>query len=181
MLATETRQHLTCEVRQIDRLLPKGAARNIREFQEVVDQVSHPFRRLLDGAQRHPALVVQPVGVVLEEVAEPLDRGERAAQVVGDGVAERLELPVGSLGLRQGPIALGGPEREVLVEEQQAGQDLGQQRIRPGDFVDVLVGDRASARCDVCDVLDHDGGELGLTHEGPRAPPPAPLRAGGGS
>ena len=81
------------------------------EGEEVVDQGGHADGRSSDPGEVALGDVVELVARILEEgLAEPVDRAQRCPEVVGDRVAERLELGVGRrevLGDRLRPPDLG--------------------------------------------------------------------------
>jgi len=69
-----------------------------REAKQVVDEPAH-----LTGVVAHELQVLLRFGCELRRVLlqqdarEPIDRAQRCPQIVGDGIAESLELLVGSV------------------------------------------------------------------------------------
>jgi hypothetical protein len=101
---------------QVDRLAGQLGAADVREQQQVVDQLAHSV-----GGGQHPDQIVpgvtgQGVAVlVLQDLAEADQGLQRRAQVVGDRIAERLQLLVLALQLLL-------PDPPVLVLELLAPQ-----------------------------------------------------------
>ena len=120
---------------EVDPLAAQLAARDPRQRQEVVDQLGHPLRRVADPGQVAPALDVEPVAVVLgQRLAEPVDRAQRGAQVVGDRVAERLQLLGGMAAVgdvvcdrdtSDDRAVVIPPRPELDAEEVRAGEGAG--------------------------------------------------------
>jgi len=116
--------HLARERGQVEGLAAKLGAAQAREAQDGVDQPPHALRVGVDALE-----VVAGGGIgdgvrAPEQLAgEPAQRPQRLAQVVGDGVGERVQLLVGQLqplGLRSrerlGPLDGG----DVVVRPQHA-------------------------------------------------------------
>ena len=92
------------EVHGLHRKLPTAHA---RELQQVIDELSHPLRGDANARQQVLAVVVEHCLIVLDErLAEAVNRAQRGAQVVGDGVAERLQLFVGRLNFEGVPFQI---------------------------------------------------------------------------
>src|ERR1051326_543504 len=85
-------------------LLPADAGKG----KEVIDELSHPLRVCAGDTQVPFALLGQPGRVILlQHSGEPVDRPDGRAQIVGDGIAERLQLLVSFLkpeGARPDPL-----------------------------------------------------------------------------
>ncbi len=122
---------------QVDVLPAQLALGDAGEEQQALDELRHVLRRLAHAAQVIAPLVVELVRVVLEEgLAEAVDAPQRGAQIVGDRVAERLQLAAGRLGgllgLRQRPlgalalgdVADGAGDEEAVHRLQGAQADL---------------------------------------------------------
>ena len=87
-----------------------GAAADLRERQQVVDQVAHPPRVDLDALERSPAIGIELVAVILlEDLNEAGNGADRRAQVVRHRVAERFELAVGR-------AQFGGAHLDAMLE-----------------------------------------------------------------
>ena len=83
------------EPAQVHVLLPHLGAGDPGQIEHVVDQLRHLLAGLPHAVEIAAAVVVQPVALtLLHRAAEALDPPERRPQVVGDGVAEALQLPV---------------------------------------------------------------------------------------
>ena len=109
-----------CQRREVDLLEVHLVPVEPGELEESVHQPGHVVGRSLDAAQVASAGVVQRLAVVLQQdLAEPIERAERRAQVVGDRVGERLELAVRRLELRRplGDAALevGGQTHDLAL------------------------------------------------------------------
>ena len=79
----------------------KFAARDLRQCQHVVDELRHLLRRFPHIGQILLAVVVELVGIVLEQrQAEAVDAAQRRAQIVRHRIAEGFQLLV--LGLELG-------------------------------------------------------------------------------
>jgi hypothetical protein len=64
-----------------------------REFEQPVDHGAHRLDARLDPLQRMTGIVGQVASqLVFDDRGEAVDRAQRDAQVVRDGVAERFEL-----------------------------------------------------------------------------------------
>ena len=116
------------------RLLHLGLS-DPREGQQVINQMTHPFRRFGNRRQMTEALFgKRGPGVFLQQVHEAQDVAQRGAQIVGNGITERFQFLVGGLQLHR------------------AFDDaLLQFRIEPADFIF-----RAFVFRDVTNVaLDH--------------------------
>jgi len=69
--------------------------RHPRKIEQIVDQVAHRLRRPPDSRQIIFPLVVELVRVIFQKgVAESVDASQGRAQVVGNRIAERRQLPV---------------------------------------------------------------------------------------
>lgn len=94
-------------------------AGDLAQAQDVVDERAHALGGPADAAQVVPAFRVQLVRVVLfENLAESVDGAQGLAQVVGHGVGEGLQLPVGGLQLgraRHHPLFQFGVELDDLL------------------------------------------------------------------
>lgn len=85
---------------QVHLLAAHLGARDARELQQIVDQLRHVRSACAHPREIMPALVIEPVGVVLEQrLTETVDGAQRGAQVVRYRVAERFELTVDRLEL----------------------------------------------------------------------------------
>ncbi len=99
------------------------AAGHLREPEQAVDELRHLVRRPPHPGEVAAPLRIELVGaVLLERLAEAVDGAEGRPQIVGDRVAERLELLVRGLGrLRRGLQGGGGLARlgDVLRDPEQ--------------------------------------------------------------
>ena len=175
-------------------------ARQPREAEEVVDELSHALALLADDVDVLARAGRERVPVILEEgERESVDAPQRGAQIVGDAVAEGLELAVGRRELGR---ALGDAALEVGVEAHDLGLlvealDLragahGREREDEADGVEIgerLVverGDEAHHAPVGRDDRDLDDVGWSVAAHAPvalferREPAAAPRRAGGG-
>ena len=80
---------------QVDRPILQVAAAQVREQEDVVDELGHPLASRRIPLQEVPALVVQITRVAGEQfLAKAVDGPERGTQIVRDRVAERLQFLV---------------------------------------------------------------------------------------
>ena len=101
-----------------------------REGEQVVDQGPHLLHVAQDDPEDALAFRVERGGILVEEdLAEGVDRAQRRPQVVGDRVAERLELRVGG-GER------GGTSAHTLLQLGVEGTDLLLGRLAHADVAD---------------------------------------------
>ena len=84
-----------------------------REGQQTVDHLSHLFRRLGDRRQM-PEAVLRKCwpGVLSQQFDKTHDMAQRRAQIMGDGVAERLQFQIGGFQLRR---ALADPSLQLGI------------------------------------------------------------------
>ena len=162
--------------RQIDRRALKFAARDLRQCQHVVDELRHLLRRFPHISQILLAVVVELVGIVLEQSeAEAVDAAQRRAQIVRHRIAEGFQLLV--LGLELGDelgaflrhlaggarfdrfefgaqqLLANAPRLVLELLAPDLRQHAGAQQIEVARFGDVVVGAGAKA-------LDHCGAVL---------------------
>src|SRR6266481_1404848 len=129
------------EAGEIEAVAVQLGARHTREHQEIVDQLRHVLRRVPDASEVFSSLRAEAVGVVLQEcLAEAVDAAQRTAELVGDRVAERLQLVTRAFG----PL-LGA--RQALLEALALG-DVARDLRRPDD-VSRSVANRRHCNRDV--------------------------------
>src|SRR5438552_9025777 len=156
------------EEAEVDAPVPDLRARHAREIQESVDEVAHPDGRPDDPLERVLARLAETVGAILRQrPAEALDAAQRRAQIVRDGVGERLELLVGdpelggALGDALLELVAGAPQRalllayllEHLVEGRDQRSDLVAARAQGAHRVVLLEGDPAGDSGEIEDRL----------------------------
>src|SRR3989442_1223882 len=183
-------RHLLRDLAQVHRPTLERPARHARQLEQILYQLGHVLRR---GAySRQVALGI--AGKVLREIvdqrlAEPVDRAQRRAQVVGHRIGERLELPVGHLQLRGalvhpvlelrveaqdlalGAAALLGLLRELRVRRLElpgAPIDLRQHVVERVDQRSHLVGAHLHGAAGIIALPDHLAGDLGDREDRPR-------------
>ena len=101
-----------------------------RQAEQVVDELGHALAGRPHAVKGAPAVVAERGGVVLEQhLAESVDGAQRTAQVVRDGVGERLELAVGGL-------ELGGPLAHAPLEVRVEGHEL-RFRVEPVEVAPI--------------------------------------------
>ena len=169
---------------QVERLGVHGQPAGVdpRGVEQLGDQPGHPVGVGLDRLEHQPLLVVgEPVPVAQQGRGEPLDAGQRRAQLVGDGGEQRGALglgPAAPLGVAQaehdGAHRLARPAPHVLRGDEQLAP--GGQHEQPlavpgaGDQALPRVGDlpprqplEVLQRQRLADVAadDVDGGEAG--------------------
>src|SRR5450759_1117622 len=116
-----------------------------RKREQALDEVAHVRGVLDDDVEEPCGLLIEAPAVVLDYYPrELLDRAQRRTQVVGDRVAEGLELPVQSLQFFFGPYPLGdipGDVRKLYrastLEPCRVRADLNPGRV--SFFVHMLV------------------------------------------
>ncbi len=142
-----------------------------RELEQLIDHAAHLVGAGLDPLQRVKRLGGRVVSqLIFEHAGEAVDRAQRGAQVVGDGVAESLEFAHGGFELRGplpdpqlelggqpaqlvlGTLALGyvperGERRGLAFPVDRDDAHLCRPRGRAGDDVDLarLAGDERKA------------------------------------
>ena len=109
-------------------------AADLRERQQIVDQLAHAARVDLDALEMASRRRVERGGVILlENLHEAGDGAQRRAQVVRHRIAERLELAVGGAQFR-------GPRLDAQLEIDAALLDLlGHGVERVGEPADLVV------------------------------------------
>ena len=125
----ELRGHLFGQRCHIHYLGANLRAASARQQQQVVDQITDAACRDPQMLQQRPTVVVQAILVVLQEhAAGPVDMAHGGPKVVGDRVAEGLELTIGRLELDGSfldtalelPLALGQSPNACQVAGSQA-------------------------------------------------------------
>ncbi len=133
------------------------------EGQQVVDELGHLRRAGPDDSEDPQPVLVQPGSMVLfQDPGKTVDGANGSLEVVGDGVAERLQLPVGGL-QGAGPLLHPGFQLRSPVPELSFG--FLPLRDVPGHPLD-LFGVPLLVEEDLGVDLDGDGGAVGPEHFG---------------
>jgi hypothetical protein len=99
-----------CQRAQVNPLRTEFNPADPAEREERIDEVAHRGGRLADTVERILPVVAQLAGTVLQkDLAESVDAPERCPEIMGDRVAEGLQLPIG---VRQ----FGGLALQVRVQ-----------------------------------------------------------------
>src|SRR5882762_7553162 len=108
--------HLSRDLGKVHRPALERPAGYARELEQILDQLGHVLRRGADPRQVALCVTGKVLGKIVEQgLAEPVDRAQGRAQVVGHRIGELLELPVRRLQLRG---AFAHPLLELRVETQ---------------------------------------------------------------
>ena len=178
-LPPELGDDLRCEIAEIDALGLHVGARDLRQRQDVVDQLAHPLGRVADALDVPSGLRRQGrPGVLDQRLAEAVDAAQRRTQIVRDRVAERLELAVCVLQRAVGRFTPAHLPREQhkARREQEHAQRHGARDVRDhaAGFAPRPVAPFAQqtilVREHVVEERAH-GGRLGLTPDRQRPVP----------
>ena len=94
---------------QVHFLLPQLGPGDLGEVEHVVDQLGHLPAGLPDPLEELPPGVVEPLGLTVQHrLGVAVDPPEGGPEVVGDGVAEALQLPILVLQIAHQLRLLGG-------------------------------------------------------------------------
>ena len=182
--------HLSRDLAQVHSPALERPARHAGELEQILDQLGHVLRRGAYSRQVALCIAGKVVGKIVDQrLAEPVDRAQRRAQVVGHRIGEGLELPVGRLQLRGavahpvlelrveaqdlpfGAAALLGLLRELRVGRLQlpgAPIDLRQHVVERVDQRSHLVGAHLRGAAGIVALPDHLAGDLGDREDRPR-------------
>ena len=103
---------------EIDGFKVHVGVRYLRQAQQVIDDRAHPLARRLDSPGVAAAGFAENLAVLLDQrLAEPVQPAQRSAQVMGDRVAERLQVLVRPLqfsrALLDAGLELGGERTDL--------------------------------------------------------------------
>ena len=182
--------HLLRDLAEVHRPALERPARHAGELEQILDQLAHVLRRGAYPRQVALCLVRKVLGKILEQrLAEPVDRAQGCAQVVGHRIGERLELPVRRLELRGAfahpPLELGVEAQDLPLGAAALLGLLSELRVRrlelPGATIDLrqhvvervdqrshLVGAHLHGAAGIVALPDHLAGDLGDREDRPR-------------
>ncbi len=85
-------QFLADEIGKVDLFLSHLASRDTGQYQHIVNQLPHALRALADAGEGVHSGGIQAAGVIfLHGAREAVNRSERRAQIVRDGIGEGLQ------------------------------------------------------------------------------------------
>ena len=166
---------------EVDRLAAdlEPAGVDPRDVEQLADQPGHPVGVGLDGLEHEPLLVVgEPVPAAQQRGREALDRGQRRAQLVGDGGDQRGVVDLGAAAVSR--------RRAAPSRTRSTGCAAARRRYRGDEQLAAVPAAAAAARGGRSGLPGRSTGRWSATRSCRRCPAAAaprgrPARAGRGA